>query len=54
MTQLIDEDTGLIEQFGQLISARQAQLDKLMIRSESQDGRNIAKRIKELFQTLLS
>lgn len=54
IAQLIEEEPGLIEQFGQLISARQAQLDKLMIRSESPSGGDVARRIKELFQTLLS
>lgn len=54
IAQLIEEEPRLIEQFGQLINARQAQIDKLMTRSESQSGRDMARRIKELFQTLLS
>ena len=51
---LFEEEPGLIERFGQLISDRQDQLAQLTIKSASPSSRDIVGRIKEIFQTLLT
>ena len=55
IAQLIAEEPSLIERFGRLISTRQAELDRLNSQSEGQSltGRDIARRMKTLFQALL-
>ena len=54
IAELIDEEPGLIERFGQLISDRQAQLAQLAIQSVPANSRDVVGRMKELFQSLLS
>ena len=54
IAELIDEEPGLIERFGQLISDRQAQLAKLTIQSVPPNSRDVVGGMKELFQSLLS
>jgi branched-chain amino acid transport system substrate-binding protein len=54
IAELIDEEPGLIERFGQLISDRQAQLAKLTVQSAPPNSRDVVGRMKELFQSLLS
>ena len=54
IAELIDEEPGLIERFGQLISERQAQLAKLTIKSVPPNSRDVVGRMKKLFKTLLS
>jgi len=51
---LLEEEPGLIERFGQLISDRQAQLAQLTIQSVPPSSRDVVGRMKELFQTLLA
>ena len=51
---LFEEEPGLIERFGQLISDRQDQLAQLTIKSAPPSSRDIVGRIKEIFQTLLT
>ena len=54
IAELIEEEPGLIETFGKMISDRQAQLDKLKITSQPLANRDVVGRMKELFQNLLS
>ena len=51
---LLEEEPGLIERFGQLISDRQAQLAQLTIQSVPPSSGDVVGRMKELFQSLLS
>ena len=51
---LLEEEPGLIERFGQLISDRQAQLAQLTIQSVPPSSRDVVGRMKKLFTTLLS
>ena len=51
---LLEQEPGLIERFGQLISDRQAQLAQLTIQSVPPSSRDVVGRMKELFQNLLS
>ncbi len=51
---LLEEEPGLIERFGQLISDRQAQLAQFTIQSAPPSSRDVVGRMKELFQNLLS
>jgi small-conductance mechanosensitive channel/CRP-like cAMP-binding protein len=51
---LLEEEPGLIERFGQLISDRQAQLAQLTIQSVPPSSRDVMGRMKKLFKTLLS
>ena len=54
IAELIEEEPELIESFGQLISARQAQLDQLKLQSKATTNRDVVGRMKELFQSLLA
>ena len=54
IAELIEEEPGLIERFGQLISDRQAQLAQLAVQPVSPNSRDVVGRMKELFQSLLS
>ena len=54
IAELIEEEPGLIESFGRLINARQAQLDQLKLQSKETTSRDVVGRMKELFQSLLS
>ena len=54
IAELIEEEPGLIESFGRLINARQAQLDQLKLQSKETTNRDVVRRMKELFQSLLS
>ena len=54
IAELIEEEPGLIETFGQMISARQAQLDQLNITPQPSASRDVVRRMKALFQNLLS
>ena len=51
---LLEEEPGLIERFGQLIGDRQAQLAQLTIQSVPPSSGDVVGRMKELFQNLLS
>ncbi len=51
---LLEEEPGLMERFGQLISDRQAQLAQLTIQSVPPSSRDVVGRMKKLFKTLLS
>ena len=54
IAELIEEEPELIESFGRLISARQAQLDQLKLQSKTTTNRDVVGRMKELFQSLLA
>ena len=54
IAELIEEEPELMESFGQLISARQAQLDQLKLQSMEVTSRDVVGRMKELFQSLLA
>ena len=54
IAEVIEEEPGLIETFGQLISSRQAELDSLKTRNNQTSHRDITRRIKELFQKLIT
>ena len=54
IAELIEEQPELLDSFGQLISARQAQLDQLKLQSKEVTSRDVVGRMKELFQTLLA
>ena len=54
IAELIEEQPELLDSFGQLISARQAQLDQLKLQSKEVTSRDVVGRMKELFQNLLA
>ena len=54
IAELIEEEPELMDSFGQLISARQAQLDELKLQSKEVTSRDVVGRMKELFQSLLA
>ena len=54
IAEVIEEEPGLIETFGQLISSRQAELDSLKTKNNQTSHRDITRRIKELFQKLIT
>ena len=51
---LLEEEPGLIERFGQLISNRQAQLAQLSIQSAQPNKRDVVARMKKIFQSIIS
>ena len=54
LAQLFDEDPSLLERFGDLVSRRQAELRQLEAEAASSQREDLARRMRRLFNSLLS
>ena len=54
LAQLFEQDTSMLERFGDLVSRRQAELRKLEAEAASAQREDLARRMRRLFNSLLS